>query len=98
MPLCGIPGRLCRYESVQINETNEQASPEQPTRIPVLGSQNTLITRNNMPSGDVASSSSAGTPLDVNVLKEIAKKDLIDALNSVSRTVKPLDIGTVSFT
>lgn len=50
-----------------------------------------------MPSGDPTSSSSADTLLDVNVLKEIAKKDLIDALNSVSRkyTAKLVDIGTI---
>ncbi|KAF8963846.1 ATP binding protein [Flammula alnicola] len=35
-----------------------------------------------MPSGDQAASSSTDAPLDVNILKEIAKKDLVDALNS----------------
>lgn len=38
-----------------------------------------------MPSGDnPTSGADVDAQLDVNVLKEIAKKDLVDALNSVS--------------
>jgi len=37
-----------------------------------------------MASGDQGTSSPSDLPLDMNVLKEIAKKDLVDALNSVS--------------
>jgi hypothetical protein len=36
-----------------------------------------------MASGDQGASLPIDSPLDVNVLKEIAKKDLVDALNSV---------------
>jgi len=36
-----------------------------------------------MASGDQGTSLPSDSPLDVNVLKEIAKKDLVDALNSV---------------
>ena len=36
-----------------------------------------------MASGDQGTSFPSDSPLDVNVLKEIAKKDLVDALNSV---------------
>lgn len=41
-----------------------------------------------MPSGDYPASPSADTDarqLDVNILKEIAKRELVDALNSVGR-------------
>ncbi|CAA7268102.1 unnamed protein product [Cyclocybe aegerita] len=37
-----------------------------------------------MSSGNQPASTTGNTPLDVNILKEIAKKDLVDALNSVN--------------
>jgi len=36
-----------------------------------------------MAPGEQTTTASGDVPLDVNILKEIAKKDLVDALNSV---------------
>jgi len=36
-----------------------------------------------MAPGEQTTTASGDAPLDVNILKEIAKKDLVDALNSV---------------
>ena len=37
-----------------------------------------------MATDDQTTSSNANAPLDINILKEVAKKDLVDALNSVN--------------
>ena len=37
-----------------------------------------------MATNDQTASLNADSPLDINILKEVAKKDLVDALNSVN--------------
>ena len=37
-----------------------------------------------MATGDQTTSSNSDAALDINILKEVAKKDLVDALNSVN--------------
>ena len=41
------------------------------------------IPSSSMAPGEQTTTASGDAPLDVNILKEIAKKDLVDALNSV---------------
>ena len=42
-----------------------------------------IVPSSSMAPGEQTTPASGDAPLDVNILKEIAKKDLVDALNSV---------------